>query len=283
MSVLFSPSYIFDHQDHELEAANSKVVTLDQILKKDKVKILIVSGHDDEYWGTQFEDTKEVELNREMAQHLYSNLSKDKNFVVTQVSDKNGYTSIFKKYFKNEKIKINLFIKKSKNKFSNKIQKNNIEQVEEGLHNLAPSEAAFRLYAINKWVNENKYDLVIHVHMNDYGNRQKNSVGTEKGFVIFTPSKTFQNYDLSRKLSDSVFDELKKVQTVSSFFAEREGVVEDNGLIALGSNDTLTAGSILIEYGYIYEDVINNPLKRDTTFDMFAEATHQGLKDLLKN
>jgi hypothetical protein len=52
-------------------------------------------------------------------------------------------------------------------------------------------------------------------------------------------------------------------------------------LIAIGANESLEAGSILIEYGYIYEPVFLDPATRDTSLDYFAYATYSGIKKML--
>jgi N-acetylmuramoyl-L-alanine amidase len=131
-------------------------------------------------------------------------------------------------------------------------------------------------------VNNQDFDLVIHIHFNDYRGHKRNKIGKYTGFSVYVPDKLFENYELSRALGESIFNEIKKVQTVSTLDKEKKGIIEDQELIAVGANASLEAGSVLIEYGYIYEDKIFDEKKRAATLDDFAYATYVGIKDLLK-
>jgi N-acetylmuramoyl-L-alanine amidase len=277
------------------EATPKQTASLNEILEKRKnyfnniqdrnvnrlVNILIVPGHDDEHWGAQFKKTKEVELNRIVAQKLFDYLSKEEGINPVLASDTNGYNPIFENYFNNEKQNIQKFIEDSKIKFSEKINPEELKQVEKNFHNVAAKEVIYRLYGINRWVNNQNFDLVIHIHFNDYAGRKSTREGKYNGFAIYTPGKLFSNYETSRKLADSVFEELKKIRQVSNLEDEKIGVVEDHELIALGANESLEAGSILIEYGYMYEPIFVDPKLRDTSLDYFAYATYRGVKKLL--
>lgn len=290
-----SPLEMFEGHNQEIEAATTKAQTLEKILEKRTnyvnriqgrdvnklINILIVPGHDDENWGTEFQGVKEVELNRELAQNLHNYLLNEKGINSVLASDGSGYNTIFEKYFKREEQKIEDFIKKSKKTFSKKIKKGDLDAIEKNFHNVAPAETVYRLYGINRWVNVQNFDLVIHVHFNDYRGREWEESGTETGFSIYTPGKYFENYELSRKMADSIFAELKKVQSVSTLESEQEGVIEDHELIALGANESLEAGSVLVEYGYIYENNFIDPEKRKIALDYFAYATYSGIKKLI--
>jgi N-acetylmuramoyl-L-alanine amidase len=277
------------------EAAVREFASLTNILEKRKnyfnipqdrtadrlVNILIVPGHDDEHWGAQFKKTKEVELNRIVAQKLFDYLSREEGINPVLASDTKGYNPIFENYFNREKSAIEEFIKSSKENFSEKINEEDFKDVEKNFHNVAPDDVIYRLYGINQWVNNQKFDLVIHVHFNDYAGRKSTKAGKYDGFSIYTPGKLFSNYDVSRKLADNVFNELKKVRPVSSLEEEQIGVIEDHELIALGANESLDAGSILIEYGYIYEPLFLDTKLRDIALDYFAYATYSGIKKML--
>ena len=296
MLVIFAiPAQSFELHEHDLEAATKQFATLDQILEKRQnyfnhmqgrtvnrlVNVLIVPGHDDEYWGTEFKGIKEVELNRIVAQKLYEYLSQEEGINPVLASTESGYNSIFENYFRREENKIEKFIKETKKDFSKKIDEEEFLQIEKNFHNVAPDEVVYRLYGINRWINNQDFDLVIHIHFNDHAGRKWNKVGKYDGFSIYTPGKLFANYDVSRKLADSVFEELKKIRPVSNLEEEQDGVIEDHELIALGANESLEAGSILIEYGYIYEPVFLDPATRDTSLDYFAYATYSGIKKML--
>jgi len=291
--AIFTPT--IELHETDLEAASRQFATLDTILEKRKnyfnpeegrvsnklVNVLIVPGHDDEYWGAEFRGMKEVELNRIVAQYLHGYLAQEEGINPVLASDDSGYNLIFEKYFRREEDKIEKFIKDMKKSFSKKIDEDEFKQVEKNFHNTAPDEVVYRLYGINRWVNNQKFDFVIHIHFNDHAGRKWNKQGKYDGFSIYTPGKLFSNYDVSRKLADSVFGELKKIRPVSNLEEEKEGVIEDHELIAIGANESLEAGSILIEYGYIYEPVFLDPALRDTALDYFAYATYAGVKKFL--
>lgn len=293
--VFILSAQFIEVQEQDTEAATREFATLDGILEKRQnylsrvegrttnrlVNILIVPGHDDEHWGTEFQGVKEVLLNRIVAQKLYDYLSKEEGINPVLASDESGYNPIFESYFRREEDKIEKFIKESKKTFSKKIDEEEFAQVEKNFHNTAPDDVIYRLYGINRWVNDQNFDLVIHVHFNDYRGRKWNRAGTYDGFSIYTPGKLFSNYDVSRKLADAVFVELKKIRPISNLEEEEEGVIEDHELIAVGANESLDAGSILIEYGYIYESFLIDPATRDTALDYFAYATYVGIKKLL--
>lgn len=293
--IFTAPIQNLEQGDHNLEAANLETKTLSKILNKrqnfinriqgrnvDKlVNILIVPGHDDEYVGTQFKGTTEVELTRTLGKKLYEYLSNTKGINVVLASDELGYNPIFEAYFDRDKKNIEEFIQNSKKKFSDKIITNDLTIADTNFHNTAPEEVAYRLYGINRWVNIENFDLVIHIHFNDYRGRKKNKIGKYDGFAIYTPGTFFDNHDLSRNLADSIFGELKKVQSISNLEEEKNGVIEDHELIALGENETLNAGSVLIEYGYIYENNLNDIHKRDITLDNFAYATYSGISKMM--
>lgn len=245
------------------------------------IKVLIVPGHDDEYHGTEYKDIREVDLNREIASRLNLLLWKEDGINVVMASDRTGYNDIFERYFENEKSKIERFINSSKNEFEEKIKNGDINFEEKNFHNAAPPEVAYRLYGINRWANVRNFDFVIHIHFNDYRGRHKDRTPKYNGFSIYIPEEQFINHDLSEHLALNIFNRLKNVSPVSNLPAEEGGVIEDNELIAVGSNATLEPGSILIEYGYIYEDRFNNPSIKDVVLDELAYQTYLGIKDML--
>lgn len=289
--IFTAPVHIFELHNQDIEASNDQSKTIEQILEKRKnyldkiqsrsanrlVNILVVPGHDDESYGTRFATLKEVELNRILARKLFNYLSKEEGVNPVLASDENGYNPIFETYFLSEKESIEEFISKSKESFSEKILTEHLENVDNDFHNIADSEVAYRLYGINRWVNIQDFDLVIHIHFNDHRGRKKSQVGKYEGFSIYTPGPHFENHELSRILADAIFGELRKIRPVSNLESEAEGIIEDHELIALGANESLEAGSILIEYGYIYEPIFTDPLRRDTSLDYLAYATYSGI------
>lgn len=278
-----------------MTATVSEAKTIEQLLQKRTnfteraqsreaerlVNILIVPGHDDEYFGTHHKDLREVELNRQLAENIHEYLVKEEGINAVLSSDTSGYNQIFDAYFARERSQIERFMEKTKKEFEQKKESEQLAIIEKNFHNPAPGDMALRLYGINRWVNDADFDLVIHVHFNDHANRNKSKVGTYTGFSIYTPGKQFENYELSRRLADSIYDEMKKIRPVSDLPAEESGVIEDYELIALGANESLDAGSVLVEYGYIYENIFTDPSLRKVSLDYAAYATYVGIKNLL--
>lgn len=274
----------------------ARAQTWDQILQKrenfknnitgrnvDKlVSVLIVPGHDDQHFGTQFNGLKEVELNRALAQKLYDYLSNEEGINPVLASSAEGYNPIFEKYFDSQKKEIKKFMDGTKKTFSKKLAANGIEDIETNFHNPAPEDMVYKLYGLNRWVNDKKFDLVIHIHFNDYRGRKLSKEGIYDGFSIYTPGTLFVNHKISRVLANSIFDELKKIRPVSNLAGEKNGVIEDNELIALGANESLNAASILVEYGYIYESIFTDINLRDTSLDYLAYATYSGVMNSLR-
>ncbi len=245
------------------------------------VNVLIVARHDDEYAGTGYKSLREVDLNRQLAEDVHAYFANEEGINAVLSSDSSGYNSIFEKYFQREQGDIAAFINEAKRDFEMKFTQEERAALEKNFHNPAPGDMALRLYGINRWVNDADFDLVVHIHFNDYRGRSRNKVGKYEGFSIYTPGKELPNYDLSRRLAASIFDELKKIRPVSTLPAEEEGVIEDHELIALGANESLEAGSVLVEYGYIYEEIFTNPDLRKVSLDNMAYATYAGIKKMM--
>lgn len=250
------------------------------VYKTDKnIKILIVPGHNDDSWGAEFDGVKEVDLNRELANNLYSLLKQEKGLTIAITDQGDGYTTTFEKFFKKYEDDIEDFIEDSKDSFKEKVEEGDINFEETDFHNKAPEDVAFRLYGINMWADKNDFDLVIHVHFNDYPGRYRDKSPKYNGFAIYIPEKQFVNSKDSREFAEKVFERMSKYFPVSNLKQESAGIVENQELIAIGSNETLKAASMLIEYGYIYEPQFTNPDIRSSAIKDLAMQTYLGVKD----
>ncbi len=250
------------------------------IYEKNKtIKILIVPGHDDENSGAYFDGVREVDLNRELSRYLYNRLVVEPGFSVTLASDNGGYNNFLKNYFIQKETQIKEFIKNSQDDFKDKVKDGEIILNNKNFHNTAPEDVAFKLYGINMWLNENEYDFVFHIHFNDYPGRTKYNSPKYNGMAIYIPDKQFGNYEISRKVSEKIFDRLNNLNAVSNLEAEKTGIIEDQELIAIGSNDALDTSAILVEYGYIYEPQFTHPEIRKEILDDLAYQTYLGIKD----
>ena len=242
------------------------------------VKILIVPGHDDEAWGTQFKNVKEADMNVKLGLMLYNKLKKDKNFEVYITRDWEDYRPEFKEYFSKNGEAIADFIKEKKTVFNGKMADGEIDRNQLVEHNTVNNDVATKLYGLNKWADENNIDAMIHIHFNDYPRGRAWERGDYKGFAIYTPEHQMNNFKESFQLASFVFQKLFHDYAISNYPPEKSGVVPDQELIAIGAFDTLHTRSILIEYGYIYERKFSTVSKRATQMRVMAEDTYQGIK-----
>lgn len=248
-----------------------------------KIKILIVPGHDDGFWGTKFGGLKEADLNLEAAENLAGFLKQKNEFEVILARDKNGYNPALLSYFSQNKSEIEKFVQKNIETMNSYIQSGLVEKYKKGvIHNVAPEETVSRLYGINKWTNENKTDIVIHVHFNDDPERNYYDVGKYTGFAIYVPEKQFSNAKASVALAGPIFDRLRQYIPVSDMPKEKSGIVEDQKLIAIGAYNTLDAAGLLIEYGYIYESQFINSEIRPLAIKELAFQTYIGIKNFFE-
>lgn len=247
----------------------------------DTINILIVPGHDQDSWGTQYGSLKEIDLNIELSLYLYDFLRSEKKFNVIVTQDKNGYNKIFFSYFIDSFKEIIEFIEGKRFIMKNAVKDELIDPHNGVIHNTATNKAIIKLYGINKWANENDIDIVIHIHFNDYGGRRNNSKKYD-GFSIYTPENQYSNSIISNEIAKYIFDRLHTISSVSSLRQEKAGIVEDQELIAIGSNNTLDSAGMLIEYGYIYERQFTDKDTRSHMLKELAFLTYRGLIDFFE-
>ncbi len=244
----------------------------------EKIKILIVPGHDDEYTGTGFSDYSEDDLNLEISDTLYTLLSSEPAFQVERTRTQTGYTPEFVNYFGTERLAVEEFRKAARENYQTQLASGFVaEQGNQVFHNNAQPEVAYRLAAINKYANDKDFDMVLHLHINDSGGRLAGVPGKYTGFTIYIPERQFSNSAASRSLATSLNQALSKVLTTSNHPGESVGITEDRELIAIGSNNSLQSGAVLIEYGYIYEPQYTTPLVRTAALNAYARETYRGI------
>ncbi len=257
-------------------------VSANEVSTKDRTKVLIVPGHDEEHSGAVFEDFREADMNLLLARKIRDRLDPSE-FDVKVARDWSGYDAELEKYFEENEEEVSEFIAFHKEKTAKAIDEGQIV-VDPGVrHNDAPKLAAYRLYAINKWAGEQKFDMVIHVHFNDEHPRKTDKPGKHSGFAIYIPSNILPNYSESHDLGESVGKRMAKSFYKSNLplemeHAEEGGVIPDYKLIAIGSNGTLEIPSILVEYAYIFEPSVSPELIEVST-GIMAEATATGIAD----
>lgn len=83
----------------------------------------------------------------------------------------------------------------------------------------------------------------------------------------------------SSKLAKSIFSQLSKKYTTSTYVKEKGGLIPDQKLIALGASGTLNknVSSILVEYGYIYQKIFRNSATRHQAYRDMATLTTNGI------
>lgn len=296
---LSSLSVSLDHQSRNQTASVFFEDSVTELSLKDKyraatrsndkkVRILIVPGHDKESWGTQFNGLKELDLNLEVADKLYKLLSQEKNFDVRLSQTVSGYSPVFSSYFENNREGILKFIGDQKGLMEHYISAGKITRSVGVVHNNAATETAIKLYGINKWANENKMDVVIHIHFNDYPGRKMTQPGKYSGFAIYVPDSQYSNAKGSKSIAEAIHERLSTFYAQSNLPIEDGGeddedVIEDQELIALGSNNTLDGAGILIEYGYIYEPTFTEAKLRSLMLSDLAQQTYLGIMDFFKN
>ena len=245
------------------------------------IKILIVPGHDDKNWGTEFRGVREADMNLALATQIYDSLKKDKRFDVYINRDSQGYTKEFSDYFSLQKDNIMSFETDAKNKQEEEIKNGTFVKKINVRHASAKPEVVTMLYGVDKWANENKMDAVLHIHFNDYPRDDTTKVGKYKGFTVYVPEKQMVNSKESINFGKSIFKQLSRKYISSTYEKEKGGFVEDQSLIALGSKGTLidSVRSVLVEYGYIYQKIFNTWPKRKVAYKNMADLTVTGIKN----
>jgi N-acetylmuramoyl-L-alanine amidase len=236
----------------------------------EKVKVLIVPGHEPGFGGTDYQGVYERDVNVAIAQALAAQLKTDPRLSVTVARDGTSWNAALTDYFAKEWDSIGEFIQ------SHKAQTTTTSDVSssgfQASHNTAPTDVATRLYGITKWANENGIDLAIHVHLNDSGDFN------QSGFAIYVPDASFGNAVPSQALGVKIANELNRYNATSSLAIENLGVTADKDLIAVGAYNTANFPSVLVEYSYIYEGKIQNPAILPLAERDFANSTYRGIE-----
>ena len=245
-----------------------------------KVRILLVPGHEPDYGGTEYKDLKERDMTVELAQDLQGFLGNDQHYQTYITRDTHAWSPEFVDYFKNRWDDIIEWEKASQAEESRLIKIGSVPApVTTVYHNKAPEDVALRLYGITKWANENDIDITVHVHFNDSPDRRAGSPGDHSGFAIYVPAAQYSNSTTTKAVAADVFKRLEKYNPVSDLPGESNGIVDEPKLIAIGVNNTADSASMLIEYGYIYEQQFQDPAVRSLALKDLAYQTYLGLQD----
>ncbi len=256
----------------------------DRYTAGEKIRILLVPGHDEDSIGTAFGKLREIDINREVVSLLADEFSKDNRFEILRAHEGKKYSSFLQEYFDLYDKEISVWRRSHINNFRKKLVSGAVEKIKNPSHGGAKPFVAQRLYGINKWVEENYIDLVVHVHFNDYGSRKKGKAGEFTGFAVYVPDLQFRNGKDTFTIGEGIYKALSQVQVNSNQSQEGKytGPIPDQDLIALGAFDTLTTPSLLVEYGYMYEPVIHTGA-REELLRGFAIGTYKGIRHALDN
>lgn len=245
-----------------------------------KLNILIIPGHEPDFGGAEYQNIKERDLNVELAQELVQYLRANNHYNVILARTKDDWNPILQNYFTTHDTEIKTFIRAQKVAMVHLIDTGKIPEATSTVpHNFVPEDVGIRLFAINKWANENKIDMTINIHFNDSSPRERNTPGEHNGFTIYVPDNQFSNAAASMELAKSVFARLSKMFPTSDLPEESSGIIPDRDLIAIGSDNSLDAASMLIEYGYIYEPQFKIASVRAMVLKELAFRTYLGLSD----
>ena len=245
-----------------------------------KVRILIVPGHEPNYGGAEYQGVKERDLNVELAQDLAGDLRTDSHYQVIVSRDQNNWNPDLAAFFNTNASQIADFINRHEEEMLRLINNGTVVKIVNGVeHNRALPAVASRLYGLNLWADENQIDLIIHIHFNDYPRRYPTTAGEYSGLAIYVPERQYSNSTTTRAVTDSIYQRLTKYNATSDLPQEDSGIIEEQNLIAIGSHNTLEAPSMLIEYGYIYEpQFVEADIKSIALRDL-AFQTYLGVQD----
>lgn len=244
-----------------------------------KVNLLIVPGHEPNDGGAEFGKLKERDMVVELSNYLVGFLKNNNHYNTITTRDEQNWNPTFSNYFATNWNAIIAFVANQKNQMQSLMNVGLVKPVSGAYHSTAQQDVALRLYGVNKWANENNIDIEIHIHFNDFPRRHQNLPGEYSGLTIYVPESQYSNSTTTRAIASAVLRRLSRYNAVSDMPKEAAGVVEDQDLIAIGSNNNADAASMLIEYGYIYEPQFQDPAIRDATLRDLAYQTYLGLED----
>lgn len=246
---------------------------------QNKVHVLVVPGHEANDGGAKYGKLKERDMVVDLGNYLVEFLNNDGHYKTTITRDYKSWNSVFSNYFATNWENIIAFNNSQKTQMSSLLNVGLMKPTTGAFHVNAAPEIALRLYGINKWANENDVDITIHIHFNDFPRKKQSLPGKYSGFVIYVPESQYSNSSTTKAVANSVFSRLAKYNAVSDLKTEDDGVVEDQVLIAVGSNNSANSASMLIEYGYIYEPQFQDPVIREIALKDLAYQTYLGLQD----
>lgn len=245
------------------------------------VSVLIVPGHDNNNTGAVFGAYKEADLNVSVGTRLHRLITEEEGVESFLLRDGGGYHKEFSKYLEENKEEIDEFVSEKKRIMYELIAEGKVESYVNVHHNFARPEVVDILYGVNKFANDHEYDMIIHIHFNDYPGRT-GSWGKYSGYAIYVPERQYSNAKASKKFATFLDRQFSQVFAETNLPKE-DAITEDQELIGIGAYNTADPISVLIEYGYIYESHFTDPQIRNEIYDDLAIQTFYGIKNYLGN
>lgn len=248
-----------------------------------KTRILIVPGHEPNAGGAdEFKKIKERDLNLQLSIELKNDLSANPDIEVVLARDQNGWNPDLDNYVETSSSTIMSWVADMKSKMFEKVDAGTFTLINPGMkHNDATSSAVLYLYGINKWIDENNFDLVLHVHFNS--NPKINGKPNFSGYCIYVPEKQYTNAPASRIFADYLNEEISKIENKSTMPQEKSTIIEDQQLIAIGDYDTLKIPVAVVEYAYMYESKMLSSSTRNIFIKDAASSTAVAIENYIEN
>lgn len=237
-----------------------------------KIRILLVPGHEPNDGGAIYGKIKERDLNLLLSTEIKNILSANPNLEIIMARDQNGWNSDLKNYVTTGSTAIMNWVLDMKNKMLAKVSSGKFKIINPSMkHNDATSEAVLYLYGTNKWIEENNIDLVLHVHFNN--NPKYKGKPNYSGYCMYVPDSQYGNASSSRIFANYLNAEISKIENKSNMPQEKDTIISDQELIAIGNYDVLKIPSVLVEYAYIYEPMMTSSSTRNIFIDKAASST----------
>lgn len=249
-----------------------------------KVHILIVPGHQPSLGGTEFGGVWERDVVVDIANSLATLLAQNPNYDVMVARSETAWNPILQNYFDTHALEIDTFEQSLAAQMQNHLADGSILPEADQIYHLTVSSAAARqLYGINKWTSDNGYDITLHLHINDDPEHRAGRAGKYDGFAVYVPDHQYSNAEASKAIGEAIAARLNAYHATSTLAKEDVGIVPDQQLIAIGSNNSASGAALLIEYGYIYEPQFQTVSVRTAAVREYAYQTYLGLQDFFKD
>ncbi len=268
-------------RDYSGTAVTDPVTGVERPGTAGKLRILIVPGHRPDFGGAEFGGVYERDVVVDIADALAELLRQNPHDEVMVARSKAAWDPTLQSYFDTHAADIEAFeVSQAAQMAAHLSDGSFLPEADQISHLTASSEAALQLYGINKWASEQHYDITIHLHINDYAGRRGRNTKYD-GFAVYVPEHQYSNAKASQVLGTAIAARLNAYHATSTLPKESAGVVEDQELIAVGSNNSADNAALLIEYGYIYEPQFQNASILPLAERDYAYQTYLGLQDFL--